>query len=51
MEKMAAKTNSKQTSAKVAYTASKILQDGRFSKAAKSTAGSALAQTKPKRGK
>ena len=39
--------NSKQTSKKVATTASKILRDGRYGKAAKSVAGSALAQTKP----
>ena len=38
--------NSKQTSKKVATTASMILRDGRYSKAAKSVAGSALAQTK-----
>ena len=39
--------NSKQTSKKVATTASKILRDGRCGKAAKSVAGSALSQTKP----
>lgn len=39
--------NSKQTSKKVATTASKILRDGRYGKAAKSVAGSALSQTKP----
>ena len=39
--------NSKQTSRRVASTASKILRDGRYSKASKSVAGSALAQTKP----
>ena len=39
--------NSKQTSKKVAATASKILRDGRYGKAAKSVAGSALVQTKP----
>lgn len=38
--------NSKQTSKKVAATASKILRDGRYGKAAKSVAGSALSQTK-----
>ena len=38
--------NSKQTSKKVATTASKILRDGRYGKAAKSVAGSALAQAK-----
>lgn len=40
--------NKKQTSPKVAKTASDILKDGRYSKAAKSVAGSALAQTKKK---
>ena len=39
--------NSKQTSKAVATTASKILRDGRYGKAAKSVAGSALAQTRP----
>lgn len=39
--------NAKQTSKKVAATASKILRDDRYGKAAKSVAGSALAQTKP----
>jgi hypothetical protein len=39
----------KSTSAKVAKTASKVLKDGRFSKAAKSAAGSALSQREPKR--
>ena len=38
--------NKKQTSKSVASTASKILQDGRFSSASKSVAGSALSQTK-----
>ncbi|MCI5524827.1 MAG: hypothetical protein MR381_01900 [Dorea sp.] len=38
--------NNKQTSKKVASTASKILRDGRYGKASKSVAGSALAQTK-----
>lgn len=38
--------NKKQTSKSVASTASKILRDGRYSQAAKSVAGSALAQTK-----
>ena len=38
--------NRKQTSKAVASTASKILRDGRFSKASKSAAGSALSQTK-----
>lgn len=38
--------NRKQTSRRVATTASKILRDGRSSKKSKSVAGSALAQTK-----
>ena len=38
--------NKKQTSKRVASIASKILKDNRYSKAAKSVAGSALAQTK-----
>lgn len=38
--------NTKQTSKKVAKTASKILTDGRYGKNAKSVAGSALSQTK-----
>lgn len=38
--------NKKQTSHKVAKIASKILQDGRTSKASKTVAGSALSQTK-----
>lgn len=38
--------NKKQTSAKVAKTASKILKDNRYSQASKSVAGSALSQTK-----
>ncbi|MEG0963720.1 MAG: hypothetical protein RSF88_12815 [Lachnospiraceae bacterium] len=41
--------NSKQTSRKIASTASKVLRDGRYGKASKSIAGSALAQTKPKK--
>lgn len=41
--------NTKQTSSKVATTASKILKDGRYSSASKSVAGSALAQTKSKK--
>jgi len=44
-----ASKNAKQTSPKVATTASKILQDGRYSKAARSAAGSALAQTPRKK--
>lgn len=42
------KSNKKQTSRKVASTASKILRDGRYGKASKSVAGSALSQAKPK---
>ena len=38
--------NKKQTSVKVAQTASKILRDNRYSNASKSVAGSALSQTK-----
>jgi hypothetical protein len=38
--------NKKQTSKKVASTASEILKDGRYSDKAKSVAGSALSQTK-----
>lgn len=38
--------NKKQTSKKVATTASKILSDDRYSKSSKSVAGSALSQTK-----
>lgn len=41
--------NSKQTSKRVASTASKILRDGRYGKAAKSVAGSALAQARPRK--
>ena len=43
--------NGKQTSRKVASIASKVLRDGRYSKASKSAAGSALSQTKPRKGK
>lgn len=39
--------NGKQTSRRVASTASRILRDGRFGKDSKSVAASALAQTKP----
>lgn len=39
--------NTKQTSHKVASVASKVLKDKRFSQAAKTTAGSALSQTRP----
>lgn len=38
--------NTKQTSKRVASKASKVMRDGRYSKTAKSVAGSALAQTK-----
>lgn len=38
--------NRKQTSKKVATTASSILRDGRYSAKSKSVAGSALAQTR-----
>lgn len=41
--------NKKQTSTKVASTASKILKDARYGKSSKSVAGSALAQTKPRK--
>lgn len=41
--------NSKQTSKNVASKASKVLRDGRYGKTAKSVAGSALAQTKPRK--
>lgn len=41
--------NKKQTSKKVTSTASKILKDGLYDKASKSVAGSALAQTKPRK--
>ena len=40
--------NGKQTSRRVASTASKILHDGRYGKDSKSVAASALAQTKPR---
>lgn len=41
--------NVKQTSRKVASTASKVLRDGRYRKQSKSVAASALAQTRPKK--
>lgn len=41
--------NTKQTSRTVASKASKVIRDGRYSKTSKSVAGSALAQTKPKK--
>ena len=44
-----AKSNPKQTSAKVATVASKVLRDGRTSKASKTVAASALSQAKPKK--
>ncbi|MBE5950699.1 MAG: hypothetical protein E7260_03780 [Lachnospiraceae bacterium] len=40
--------NGKQTSRRVASTASKILHDGRYGKDSKSVAASALSQTKPR---
>lgn len=40
--------NGKQTSRRVASTASKILRDGRYGKDSKSVVASALAQTKPR---
>ena len=40
--------NSVRTTKSVATTASKVLQDGRYSDAAKSVAGSALANRRPK---
>lgn len=43
--------NSKQTSKRVASKASKILNDGRYSKKAKSVSGSALSQTRPSKKK
>lgn len=46
-----ARRNARQTSKKVASKAGKILSDGRYGKAAKSVAGSALSQTKPGKSK
>jgi hypothetical protein len=43
-----AKTNPKQTSARAATAASKVLRDDRTGKASKTAAASALSQTKPK---
>jgi len=43
--------NTKQTSAKAATAASKVLRDGRTSKASKTAAGSALAQRPSKKTK
>lgn len=40
--------NKKQTSTRVASTASKVLKDTRYSNSSKSCAGSALSQTKKK---
>lgn len=48
-EYMVKTSGKKVTSSKVATTASKILKDGRYSNAAKTVAGSALAQSKTKR--
>lgn len=45
---MAKKTNTKQTSPRVAQLASKALRDGRSSKRTKSVAGSALSQARKK---
>ena len=45
---MAKKTNTKQTSPRVARLASKALRDGRSSKRTKSVAGSALSQARKK---
>ena len=42
-----AKSNTKQTSKRVASVASKILKDDRYSAKAKTAAGSALSQTRP----
>jgi len=42
-----AKSNTRQTSKRVAPKASKILNDGLYSKNLKSVAGSALSQTRP----
>lgn len=42
---------SRKTSAAAAKVASKVLRDGRTSKASKTAAGSALSQRAPKRGK
>ncbi|WP_202618914.1 hypothetical protein [Paenibacillus sp. EZ-K15] len=46
---MVKKSSNKITSPKVASTASKILQDGRFGASSKSVAGSALSQAKSKK--
>ncbi len=43
--------NSKQTSGRAASAASKVLRDGRTSKASKTAAGSALSQTPSKKTK
>jgi hypothetical protein len=43
--------NSKQTSKRAASAASKVLRDGRTSKASKTAAGSALSQTPSKKTK
>lgn len=44
-------SENKTTSKQVASEASRILQDGRYSAASKSVAGSALSQAKGKKGK
>lgn len=44
-------SNKKQTSDRVATQASQILRDGHYGAKAKSVAGSALAQTTPKKGR
>lgn len=43
------KNNPKQTSARAASAASKVLRDGRTSATSKTAAGSALSQAKPKK--
>lgn len=43
------KSNPKQTSARAASAASKVLRDGRTGKASKTAAGSALAQANPRK--
>lgn len=51
MAKKRKPSEKKVTSKKVASKASKVLKDGRYSKTAKSIAGSALAQAKGRKGK
>ena len=48
-EVMTMAKNVKQTSRKVASTASRVMRDGRYGKQSKSVAASALAQTRPKK--